>query len=107
MKTIPSIDFHIEGLRLTSVVRFDDEFVVLGQGGSGAWYDGGKLESIQETTEYEAAFGVVDAPGWADRAQTLLDRWQREKTPLTATCLPHANVLTDGEESLVFPRDER
>jgi hypothetical protein len=107
MKTIPTIDCHVEGLRLRLVLRHEDEFLVAGAGGEGHWYTDGELESIAEVTNFDATFAVYSQPGWADRAETTLNRWQAEGTPLTATGLPTVNVLSDGTEKVVFPRTKR
>ena len=69
-------------------------------------YDVGNMpfNNKTEMTDFEATLGVYDAPGWADKAQAILDRWIAEGTLVTSTCLPHANVITDGTEQIIFPR---
>lgn len=104
------LDLDVVDVRITSVVRVDDELWVRGLGGFGRWVDGGAMVDVPTVTELSLRARYPHASEDAMSARyLLLCRWRDDATPLRICSAPgRASTFTAPDGTwMPLPRGRR
>lgn len=110
----PDLDFDIDGLTITSVVRDGNHILVGGRGGFGRWrnaqgiYNAAPGDTGAHLTEFTLAVGYAN-DDLADRVYNTFVDWRDRAVPLRMTGAPGkvSAIIEDADHWLPIVRARR